>query len=126
MISEITEKLLTNVDSQKVNVIHLPWKIESAKQIANEQSVSTTQVNDRVVNSVKKNVKIKESLSADIHMEGSKETSRSSSKKDVETKIVLSTGIHLEGRKETNRSSSRKVIITREALSSDIQLGDSQ
>ena len=101
MISEIIEKLLTNVDSQKVNVIHLPWKIESAKQIANEQSVSTTEVNDRVVTSVKKNVKIKEILSADIHMEGSKETSRSSSKKDVETKMVLSTDIQLEGSKQT-------------------------
>ena len=31
MISDIKEKLLTNVDSQKVNVIHLPWKIEFAK-----------------------------------------------------------------------------------------------
>ena len=41
MSNEIREKLLTNVDSQKVNVIHLPWKIESAKQLANGQSDST-------------------------------------------------------------------------------------
>jgi len=126
MISEIIEKLLTNVDSQKVNIVNLHWKIESAKQIANEQSVSTTEVNDRVVTSVKKNVRIKEILSADIQMEGNKETSRSSSKKDVETKMVLSTDIHLEGTMETNRSSSRKYVKTKEALSSDIQLGDSQ
>jgi hypothetical protein len=38
MISEIIEKLLTNVDSQNVNVMHLPWKTESANQIDNEQS----------------------------------------------------------------------------------------
>lgn len=79
MISEIIEKLLTNVDSQKVNINHLPWKMESAKRIANEQSVSTTQINDRVVTSVKKNLKINEILSTDIHMEGNKETGRSSS-----------------------------------------------
>jgi hypothetical protein len=35
MTSEIIGKLLTNVDSQKVNVIHLPRKIEPAKQLAN-------------------------------------------------------------------------------------------
>ena len=49
--NEITGKLLTNVDSQKVNVIHLPWKIESAKQLANGQSDSTTQINKRAVTS---------------------------------------------------------------------------
>jgi hypothetical protein len=47
MISETIEKLLTNVDSQKVKVIHLPWKTESAHQADNEQTVSTTQINVR-------------------------------------------------------------------------------
>jgi hypothetical protein len=47
MISEIVEKLLANVDSQKVNVIHLPWKNESAHQADNEQTVSATHINVR-------------------------------------------------------------------------------
>jgi hypothetical protein len=103
----------------------LPWKIESAKQIANEQSFSTTQTNERTETPIKKNAKIKDILSTDTYMEGNKGTSRSSSKKDVETKMVLSTDTHLEGSKETNRSSSRKDVKTKEALSSNILPGDS-
>jgi len=45
MTNEIIEKLLNNVNSPKVDVSHLPWKVESAKQLANGQSDSTTQTN---------------------------------------------------------------------------------
>jgi hypothetical protein len=62
MISKIIDRLLTNANSQTINVIHLPWKIETVKQIANEQSVSTVQINDRGATTVKKNVKTKEIL----------------------------------------------------------------
>jgi hypothetical protein len=55
----------------------------------------------RAVTSIKDNVKIKEIPSTDICMDGSKETSRSSSKKGIETKMVLCTDIHLEGSKIT-------------------------
>jgi hypothetical protein len=59
MTNEIIEKLLTNVDSQKANVIYLPWKIEPTNQLANGQSDPITQINIRSVTSNKKNVKIK-------------------------------------------------------------------
>jgi putative ribosome biogenesis GTPase RsgA len=67
MSNEIIEKLLVNVDSQKVNVIHLLWKIESVKQLANGQSDSTTQINIKAVTSIKKNVKIKDIPSTDMY-----------------------------------------------------------
>jgi hypothetical protein len=72
MISNIIERLLNNANSQTVNVIHLPWKIETAKQIANEQSVYTVQINDGAVTTIKKNVKTKEILSTEKCMEGGK------------------------------------------------------
>jgi hypothetical protein len=91
MSNEIIEKLLIIVDSQKVDVIHLPWKIESVKQSANGQSDSSTQINIRAVTPIKKNGKIKQIPSSDICMEGSKETSGSSSEKGIGTKMVLCT-----------------------------------
>ena len=51
---------MINVDSQKVDIIHLPWKIESTKQSANGQLDSSTQINIRAVTPTKKNGKIKE------------------------------------------------------------------
>jgi hypothetical protein len=148
MTNEIIEKLLNNVNSPKVDVSHLPWKVESAKQLANGQSDSTTQTNIRAVTSIKKNVKIKEIPSTDICMTGSKETSRNPHKKGIERKMVLCTDTHLENSKNITRSSSKidsqepstrlskKEVGTKEVLnkdtlikedqSTDIHLGDSK
>jgi hypothetical protein len=60
MSNEIIEKLLINVNSQKVDVIHLPWKIESTKQSANGQLHSSTQINNIAVAPTKKNGKIRD------------------------------------------------------------------
>ena len=117
---------MINVDSQKVGVIHLPWKIESVKQLANGQSASCTQINIRAVTPIKKNGKIIEIPSMDICMEGSKERSGSSSKKGIGTKMVLCTDIHLEGSRKITRSSSKIGVKTSEKLSLGTQLGDSQ
>jgi hypothetical protein len=82
MLNVIIEKLSINVDSQEVDVVHLPWKTDSAKQLTDGQANSTTQINIRTVTPSKKNGKIsKENPSAGIYMEGSKEASRSSDKR---------------------------------------------
>jgi len=57
MSNEIIEKLLINVDSQKVDVIHLSWKTESTKQSANGQLDSSTQINITAVTPTKRMVK---------------------------------------------------------------------
>jgi hypothetical protein len=119
MSNEIIEKLLNNVDSQKVDVIHLPWKIQSTKESAKGQSDSSTQINIRAVTPTKMNGKIKEIPSTDICMEGSKETSRNSSKKGIETKMALCTDIHLEGSTKVNRCARKIDVRTKETLSLD-------
>ena len=103
--NEIIEKLLINVDSQKVDVIHLPWKMELQSNQLTDNQDSSTQINIRAVTPTKKNGKIKEVTNTD--MKGSKETSRSSSKKGIETKMALCTDTHLEGSKKITRSSSK-------------------
>jgi hypothetical protein len=126
MSNEVIEKLLINVDSQEVDVICLPWKIDSAKKLPNGQSESPTQINMRAVTPIKKNGKIKEIPSTDIYMDGSKEKSRNSSKKGIGTKMVLCTGIHLEDSKKITRNSSKLDVKTKETLSLDTKLGVSQ
>jgi hypothetical protein len=51
-------------------------------------------------------------LSMVIHLEGSKETNRSSSKKDVKTKAV-SSDIQLRGSHEASRSPSKQEVETK-------------
>jgi hypothetical protein len=59
-------------------------------------------------------------LRIDIHLEGSKETNRSSSNKDVKTKAVVSLGIQLRGSQEASRSPSKKEAETKEVLNRHI------
>jgi hypothetical protein len=55
MTREIIEKLLINVDSPKVAVAHLPWKIESVKQLTASYLDAVTFSNVKTVDPNKEN-----------------------------------------------------------------------
>lgn len=44
MINRMVANIMNNVDSQKTNETHLPWKIKSAIQRINVQSTPVTQI----------------------------------------------------------------------------------
>jgi len=56
MTREIIEKLLINVDSPKVDVAHLPWKIEPVKQLAASYLDAATFSSVKTVDSNKENI----------------------------------------------------------------------
>ena len=127
MSNKIIEKLLINVDSQEVDVIYLPWKIDSAKQLSDGHPDSTTQNSNRVVTPCKKNGKTtKEIPSTGTYMDGSKVANKSPIKKGIETRTVLCTNTRLEDSMKTPQCSSKLDVKTKDILSLDIHQGVSQ
>jgi hypothetical protein len=104
MINRMIEKIMNNADSQKTNVIHLPWK--TITQIRNR----TTSTNVIRNNLGTEDVKSKEAQNTKRQLGDHQKSSKGSNKEETEieastsSKAVQNTYIYLENRTGTNRT----------------------